>query len=94
MTQHTSILGSVPLEKTESFKYLGSSITATGQAKDKISGRIGLARGAFARLKSVLWSRREISPKTKGRIYEALIRTILLHGCETWTVRVEDLRRL
>ncbi len=35
------------------------------------------------RLKSALWSRREISLKTKGRIYEALIRTILLYGCET-----------
>ncbi len=39
-------------------------------------------------------SRREISLKTMGRIYEALIRTILLYGCETWPVLVEDLRRL
>ncbi len=62
---------------------LGSSLTATGQAKDEISERIGLARGAFARLKSVLWSRREISRKTKGRVYEALILTVLLYGCET-----------
>ncbi len=93
-TQHTINLGGVPLEEVESFRYLGSSFTATGQAKDEISGRIGLARSAFARLKSALWSRREISLKTKGRIYEALIRTILLYGCETWPVRVEDLRRL
>ncbi len=42
-----------------------------------------LARRAFARLKSALWSRREISLKTKGRICKALIRTILLYGCET-----------
>ncbi len=27
-----------------------------------------------------------------GRIYEALNRTILLYGCATWPVRVEDLR--
>ncbi len=66
-------------------------MTRTGQAKDEISGRIGLARSAFARLKSALWSRREISLKTKGRIYEALIRTILLYGCETGPVRVGGL---
>ncbi len=57
-----------PLEEVESFKYLGSSFTATGQAKDEFSGRVGLARRDFARLKSALWSRREISLKTKGRI--------------------------
>ncbi len=47
---------------------------------------ISLALSAFARLKSALWS--------EGRIYKALIRTILLYGCETWPVRAEDLRRL
>ncbi len=82
------------MEEVESFKHLGSSFTATGQAKDEISGRIGLARNAFTRLNATLWSRREISLKTKGRIYEALVRTSFLYGCETWPVRVEDLHRL
>ncbi len=53
-TQHTINLGGVPLEEVESFKYLCSSFTATGQAKDEISGSIGLVRSAFARLKSAL----------------------------------------
>ncbi len=82
------------LEEVESFKYLDSSFTAIGQAKDEISGRIGLTRSTFTRLKATLWSRTEISLKMKGRVYEALVRTILLYGCETWPVRVEDLHRL
>ncbi len=45
-------------------------------------------------IKSALSSRREMSLKTKGRSYEALIRTILLYGCETAPVRVESRRRL
>ncbi len=90
----SSCTTSVLLEEVESFKYLDSSFTATGQAKDDISGRIGLARSSFTRLKSTLWSRREIPLKTKGRSYEALIRMILLYGCETWPARAEDLRRL
>ncbi len=85
--QHVITLGGVPLEEVESFKYLGSSFTATGQAEDEFSGRIGRARSAFTRLKATLWSRREISLKTKGRSYEALVRTILLYGCETWPCR-------
>ncbi len=82
-TQHTIHLGSVLLEEVESFKYLGSSFTTTGKAKDEMSRRLGLARRAFACRDYALWSRREISLKTKVRIYEALIRTILLYGCET-----------
>ncbi len=56
--QYVITLGGVPLEEVESFKYLGSSFTATAQAKDEIGGRIGLARSAFTRLKTTLWSRR------------------------------------
>ncbi len=58
--QHVITLGGVPLEEVESFKYLGSSFTATGQTKDEISGMIGLALSAFTRLKATLWSRRKI----------------------------------
>ncbi len=93
-TQHTIHLDGVLLEEVASFKYLGSSFMATGQAKDEISGRIGLARSAFTRLKYAQWSRRDISLNTKGRIYETLIGTILLSGCEAWPVRAEDLRWL
>ncbi len=42
--------GGVPMEEVKSIKCLGSSITATGQADDEISGKIGLARISVARL--------------------------------------------
>ncbi len=32
--------------------------------------------------------------RTKGRIYQAVVRSILLYGCETWPVRVADERML
>ena len=56
--------------------------------------RIGAARSAFVRLKRWLCGRREISTATKGRIYLAIVRTILLYGCETWPLRAVDLRKL
>ncbi len=49
---------------------------------------------AFNRLHTALWSRREISRKTKSRVYTAVARAILLYGCETWPLRVEDRKRL
>ncbi len=32
--------------------------------------------------------------RTKGRVYQAVVRSILLYGCETWTLRVTDERML
>ncbi len=51
---------------------------------------INLAHLAFSRLQSCLWSRREISLRTNGRICQAVVRSILLYGCETWPVQVAD----
>ncbi len=56
--QHFITLGGFPLDEVYSFKYcLVSAFTATGHAKVEISGRIGLARSAFTRLKATLCSR-------------------------------------
>ncbi len=67
---------------------------ANGPGPQKIRSRINLARSAFSRLQSCLWSRREISLRKKGRVYLAVVRSILLCGCEPWPVRVADERML
>ncbi len=59
-----------------------------------IRSLITLARSAFSRLQSWLWSRREISLCTKSRVYQAVVQSILLYGCQTWPVRVADERML
>ncbi len=80
------LLDGEPLEDAGKFKYLGSMFVT--------NGRIYLARSAFSRLQFCLWSRREISLRTKGRIYLAVVRSILPYGCETWSVRVAGERVL
>ncbi len=75
-----------PLEDVEKFKYLCSMLVANGQGTGEIRSRINLARSAFSRLQSCLWSRREISLRTKVRVYQPVVRSNLLHGCETWLV--------
>ena len=87
-------LGSEVLEKVNSFKYLGSEILPSGQAKDEIRLRVDKARHAFMQLYGSLWKRTEISMKTKLRVFKACIRPILVYGCETWPLRVEDARKL
>ena len=87
-------VGGETIESVDCFKYLGSTILPTGQAFNEIELRINHGRAAFLRLKKALWTRREINLKTKARVYQATIRSVLLYGCETWPLREEDIRRL
>ncbi len=67
---------------------------SNGQGTEEIRSRINFARSAFSRLQCCLWSRREISLRTKGWVYQAVVRSILLYGCKTWPVRIFDGRML
>ncbi|TNN10218.1 endonuclease-reverse transcriptase, partial [Schistosoma japonicum] len=79
--------------RVDRFTYLGSLISADGLVTDEISARIQKARLAFAKLRH-LWRRRDIRLLTKGRVYRAAVRCVLLYGSETWPLRVEDISRL
>lgn len=88
-------LNNQPIEKVESFTYLGSKISdGTVSPLDEIRTRIGKATGTFARLRTSLWSRRNISIRTKMRIYRSAVLPVLLYGAETWRTLESDIRRL
>ncbi len=69
--RQATLLDAEPLEDVNKFKYLGPMFIANGESTEEIRSRINLARSAFSRLQSCLWSRREISLRTKGRVYQA-----------------------
>ncbi|CAH8565351.1 unnamed protein product [Heterobilharzia americana] len=73
--------------------YLGSKINPGGLVADEISAKIQKARLAFANLRH-LWRRRDIRLSIKGHVYCTAVRSVLLYGCETWPLKVEDMRRL
>ncbi|CAH8582840.1 unnamed protein product, partial [Schistosoma intercalatum] len=89
------MIGSEVIECVDRFMYLdlGSLISPFGLVYDEISARIQKARLAFANLRH-LWSRQDIRLPTKGRVYCAAVRSVVLCGSETWPVRVEDIPRL
>ncbi len=82
------------IEKVDSFPYLGSSITPSGDASDEINRRIGKASAAFNQLTPHLWRKHNVSLQTKIRVYKSSVQSILLYGCETWPMKVADARRL
>ncbi len=63
-------------EDVDKFKYLGSMFVANGQGSEEIRSRISLARSSFSRLQSCLWSHSEISLRTKGKVYQAVVHSI------------------
>ncbi|VDO56153.1 unnamed protein product [Schistosoma margrebowiei] len=74
--------GNEVIERVDRFTYLGSLISPCGLVCDEISARIQKARLAFANLRH-LWRRRDIRLPTKGRVYCAAVRSVLLYGTPT-----------
>ncbi|CAH8674745.1 unnamed protein product [Schistosoma haematobium] len=81
------------IDVVEKFVYLGSCISAGGGVSDEINACIVKARAAYANL-GRRWCLHDVSLAVKGRIYNASVRAVLLYTCETWPLRVEDVRRL
>ena len=81
---------------TRIFKYLGSHIVPGLDSTEEIKLRIQKASQAFGCLSASTFRNKDVNKFLKGRVYVALILSILLHGCETWFLREEeyDLLRL
>ncbi|KAL9969740.1 hypothetical protein ACROYT_G021995 [Oculina patagonica] len=58
-----------------------------------IRQRIGKARGAFAKLRP-MWRSKNYSRRTKIKIYQACVLSLLLYGSECWRMTVHDLKKL
>lgn len=68
------------IEPVKNFEYLGSIVTDNGDLKPEITRRRALAASAL----HSLWRHQTISRKTKLRIYNSAVHSILLCGSETW----------
>ena len=76
-------VGGEPIREVNSFVYLGSVVDQhRGTARD-VTSRIGKARAAFVILKNI-WASGGISMRTKLRIFNTNVKSVLLYGCETW----------
>ena len=68
------------------FIFGGSKITADGGCSHDIKRRLLLGRKAMTNLDSILKSR-NISLSTKVRLVKAMVFPVVMHGCESWTVK-------
>jgi len=84
------------LKQVDTFKYLGRQFESTHSLDADISNRLKKASGSFLRFKTNLYSRKEISTKTKLRISK--IQALPCHPCSMalggWAVLIRHTRRL
>lgn len=81
------------LEEVDAFKYLGATLTKDGRSTTEIKTRLSIAMAAMAKLIKI-WRSNDISFPTKMKLYKALVLSILLYGCESWTMTAETTRKV
>ncbi|KAF7254641.1 putative uncharacterized transposon-derived protein F52C9.6 [Varanus komodoensis] len=81
------------MEVVTDFIFLGSKITADGDCSQEIKRRLLLGRKVMANLDSILKSR-DITLPTKVRTVKAMVFPVAMHGCESWSIRKAEHRRI
>ena len=81
------------LEEVTNFKYLGATLSKDGTSTAEVHIRIATATSAMARLNRI-WKSNAISFPTKYKLFKSLVVSILLYGCETWTLHADTERRI
>lgn len=80
------------VEQVRKFKYLGTTIAEDGRCLDDVKQRIGMAKEAFNKRKELMTKR--MSKDVKKRMVKTLVWPVALYGCETWTMRKEEIDKL
>ena len=75
------------------FIFLGFKITADGDCSHEIKRHLLLERKVMTNLDSTLKSR-DITLPTKVHLVKAMVFPVVMYGCESWTVKKAERRRI
>ena len=81
------------VERVSDFIFGGSKITADGDCSHEIKRHLLLGRKVMTNLDSILKSR-DITLPTKVRLVKAMVFPVVVYGCESWTVKKAERRRI
>ena len=101
--QKTKIMSSGPItswqidgetmESMSDFIFGGSKITADGDCSHEIKRCLILGRKAMTNLDSIFKSR-DITLPTNVRLVKAMVFSVVMYGCESWTVKKTERQRI
>ena len=81
------------VETVSDFIFWGSKITADGDCSHEIKRHLLLGRKVMTNLDSIFKSR-DITLPTKVRLVKAMLFLVVMYGCESWTVKKAEHRRI
>ena len=101
--QKTQVMASGPItswqidgeimEMVTDFIFLDSQITADGNCSHEIKRCFLLGRKTMTNLDSILKSR-DTTFLTKVRPFKAVVFPVVMYGCESWTIKKAECRRI
>ena len=93
MTSIPITSGQIDGETLADFTFWGSKITADGDCSHEIKRQLLLGRKVRTKLDSILKGR-DITLPTKVRLVKAMVFPVVVYGCESWTVKKAEHRRI
>ena len=81
------------METVSDFIFWGSKIIADGDCSHEIKRHLLLGRKVMSNLDSILKSR-DITLPTKVHLVKAMVLPMVMYGCESWTVKKAEHRRI
>ena len=81
------------METVKDFIFLGSKITVDGDCSHEIKTCLLLGRKAMTNLDIILKSR-DITSPTKVSLIKAIVFPVVMDGCESWTIKKAERRRI
>ena len=81
------------METVRDFIFLGFKITADGDCSREIKRPLLLERKALTKVDSILKSR-DITLPTKVYLVKAMVFPVVIYGCESWTIKKAEDRRI
>ena len=81
------------VETVADFRFLGSKITADGDCSHEIKRRLLLRKKVMSYLDSIFKSR-DITLPTKVCLVKVMVFTMVMYGCESWTVKEAERQRI
>ena len=81
------------METVSDFILGGSKITADGDCSHEIKRRLLLGRNVMTNLDSIFKSR-DMTLPTKVCLVKAMVFPVVMYGCESWTVKKAECRKI
>src|SRR5574340_1491801 len=81
------------METVADFIFLGSQITADGDCSHETKRHLLLGRKVMTNIDSIFKSR-DITLPTKVCLVKAMVCPVVTYGCESWTVKKAECRRI